>query len=94
MSQQNLAERAKISVVYMSNLEKGDKKRGTLETYSRLAKALDVSLTELVSDVKVAEMAKDDLVSVRGLDATEKKVVEKMVRALRAGHGKKLTKKS
>jgi DNA-binding XRE family transcriptional regulator len=47
MSQQELAETAGISVPYLSQLETG-KRTGTLEVLSSVAKALDVSLENIV----------------------------------------------
>jgi DNA-binding XRE family transcriptional regulator len=48
MSQQELAEKAGISVPYLSQLET-NKRRGSLEVLSSIAKALNVSLENIVS---------------------------------------------
>lgn len=48
LSQQELAERAGISVPYLSQIEKG-KRKGSLEVLSAVARALKVSLDDLVS---------------------------------------------
>jgi predicted transcriptional regulator len=48
LSQQGLAERAGISVPYLSQLERG-KRRGSLEALRRVAEALMVSLEDLVA---------------------------------------------
>lgn len=94
LSQQSLAELAQISVVYVSNLEKGDKKKGTLETFAKLAKALRVSIADLMADAKVEPLERDEIVSVKGLRDSERKAVEKMIRALLAGKSKVSGKKS
>lgn len=48
MSQQELADKAGISVPYLSQLET-NKRRGSLEVLSSIAKALNVSLENIVS---------------------------------------------
>ena len=47
MSQQQLAERAGISKPYLSQIE-NDKRRGTTEVITAIAKALKISIDELV----------------------------------------------
>jgi len=47
MSQQVLAEQAGISIPYLSQLEKG-KRKGSLEVLTAIAKALKVSLDDIV----------------------------------------------
>lgn len=48
MSQLELANRARVAQGYISALEAGDKKNPGLEVLKRLAKALGVSVTELL----------------------------------------------
>ena len=47
-SQVDLAKRAKVTNVYLSQLENGRKKNPSLAVLRRLAKALDVPVTELL----------------------------------------------
>ena len=47
MTQQELAETAGISVPYLSQLESG-KRKGSLEVLTRIAKALELSLDDIV----------------------------------------------
>ena len=47
MTQQELAETARISVPYLSQLESG-KRKGSLEVLTRIAKALKLSLDDIV----------------------------------------------
>ena len=51
LTQQQLADKAKISKPYLSQIETG-KRKGTTEILSAIAKALDVSLDELVTTKK------------------------------------------
>lgn len=46
ISQEELVERADLSAQYISQIETG-RKKGSLPTYNKLAKALDVSIDEL-----------------------------------------------
>lgn len=48
MSQDELAERADLSSQYISQIETG-RKKGSLPTYNKLAKALGVSIDELTA---------------------------------------------
>jgi transcriptional regulator with XRE-family HTH domain len=49
MTQQTLAEKAGISVSFLSFLEKGDRK-GSLQTYADLAKAFGIEISELFDE--------------------------------------------
>lgn len=49
LTQKTLALKAKMSIAYLCNLEKG-KADPSLSTLRRLAKALKVTVSELVSD--------------------------------------------
>ncbi len=55
LSQRALAERAKMSQTYLSNVETG-KADPSLSTLKRLAHALGVTVSELVKDVPVTPM--------------------------------------
>ncbi len=48
LSQTELAKRARIARVYLVLLESGKRKNPSLEILRRLAKALDVPMTELL----------------------------------------------
>jgi transcriptional regulator with XRE-family HTH domain len=48
LSQLDLAKRAKVSQGYLSDLEAGEKKNPGIETLRKIAKALGVSVTELL----------------------------------------------
>ncbi len=48
MSQRDLAERVHVSGAYIAMLETGKRNNPSLATLKRLAKALDVRLTELL----------------------------------------------
>jgi transcriptional regulator with XRE-family HTH domain len=48
MTQEELAKKAKITRSHLSLLEAGHRKNPSLAVLKRLAKALDVSLTDLV----------------------------------------------
>jgi transcriptional regulator with XRE-family HTH domain len=49
ISQRSLADKAKMSYTFLSNVEAG-KADPSLSTLRRLAKALDVKVTELIED--------------------------------------------
>jgi transcriptional regulator with XRE-family HTH domain len=48
LSQLHLANRAKVSQGYLSDLEAGEKKNPGIETLRKIAKALGVPVTELL----------------------------------------------
>jgi transcriptional regulator with XRE-family HTH domain len=48
LTQEQLAKRAGISQAYLSQLEAGEKKYPSLPTLKKLAKALDVTVVELL----------------------------------------------
>lgn len=48
LTQVELARRAKITQAYVAQLEAGDKRNPSLATLKRLAKALGMSVTELL----------------------------------------------
>jgi transcriptional regulator with XRE-family HTH domain len=48
LSQLDLAERAKVSQGYLSDLEAGEKKNPGIETLRKIAKALGVPVAELL----------------------------------------------
>lgn len=56
LSQEQLAERAALHWTYVSGIEQG-KRSPTLNILGRLAKALKVSLADLLKDVTDARMA-------------------------------------
>lgn len=49
MTQQQLAEKANLSVVYIGFIEQG-KRHGTLDTYVQIVNALEVTMNDLLKD--------------------------------------------
>lgn len=86
MTQQDLAERAEISVSFLSFLEKANRK-GSLQTYADLASALEIELSELFQDryaskKKVARSGN----AFPKLSAAEFRAIYKFVKTLRKPH--------
>lgn len=60
MSQDELAERADLSSQYISQIETG-RKKGSLPTYNKLAKALGVSIDELTGSISEGSRVLSDV---------------------------------
>lgn len=76
LSKKKLARRAGLSDAYVGNLEGGAGKRPGIEAIARLARALDVSTDDLVSDLGLPGPAvlPEDLASVyRQMDDAERR---------------------
>jgi transcriptional regulator with XRE-family HTH domain len=83
MTQQDLAEKAEISVSFLSFLEKANRK-GSLQTYFDLAKAFDMDLAELFQERNSdRKRTASKMQSFPQLNATEMKAIYKFVKSLR-----------
>ena len=84
LTQQVVAEKAGISTPFLSFLETG-RKKGSLETYDRLALALDVGLDSLFKDVSPVppQPAAEHPFTVYGLSAQEKRALYQLVNTFR-----------
>ena len=58
LTQEKLAEKADMSVNFLSKLERGASKTVSAETLQHLANALDVSMEELMSGTEKAHLTK------------------------------------
>lgn len=85
LTQQIVSERAGISAAFLSFLETG-RKKGSLETYHKLAGALDVTLDALFKDAPapVIAPAADYGLSLKGLDAAERRAIFRLVSTFKA----------
>jgi transcriptional regulator with XRE-family HTH domain len=85
LTQQDLAEKAAISVSFLSFLESGSRK-GSLDTYQRLATALGMGLDELFREAgrkgnkQVASIPK---ATFADMNTAETKALYKLVKTLR-----------
>jgi transcriptional regulator with XRE-family HTH domain len=83
LTQQQLAERAGLSVSFVSFLESG-RKKGSLETYHRLARALGVPLAHLFSTSAPSGWTpRRKSAAFEGLTAAEHRALWKLVRAFK-----------
>ena len=83
LTQQQLAERAALSVSFVLFLESG-RKKGSLETYHRLARALGIPLARLFSSSAPAGWApRRKPAAIEGLTAAEHRALWRLVRAFR-----------
>lgn len=57
-SQEEMAERADLHTTYIGQLERGEK-NATIETISKVAAALDISLSKLFENISLASSEKD-----------------------------------
>lgn len=57
-SQEELAERADLHTTYIGQLERGEK-NATIESISKVAAALDISLSKLFENISLASSEKD-----------------------------------
>jgi len=83
LTQQGLAEQAGISSTFLSLLESGGRK-GSLETYHRLAAALDIDFGDLTKG-RFAGMPRQGgyTLTLRGLRSGERKAVYRLVKAFK-----------
>lgn len=82
LTQQQLAERAGLSVSFVSFLESG-RKKGSLETYQRLARALGIPLASLFRGASPAGWQPANFARLDGLTAAEHRAVWRLVRTFR-----------
>jgi transcriptional regulator with XRE-family HTH domain len=80
MTQSDLAEKAGISVSFLSFLESGNRK-GSLETYHQLSLALGIGLYELFKSKKTKSAFEKNRFA--DLSIAESKAVYRLVRSLR-----------
>ncbi len=83
LTQEELAEKAHISVIFLSNLETGTK-RGYLETYAKLVSALQVEFADLFSTVVIKPANTQHLLSLDHLSAKDRQTVKRLVKSLEA----------
>ena len=79
LSQMKLAEKADLSVGYICDLESG-RRWGTPETFSKLARALDINPFELLLP-KDMDLSASDISFRRSFTAKVNKVMQKNLRA-------------
>lgn len=84
MSQDELAERADLSSQYISQIETG-RKKGSLPTYNKLAKALGVSIDELTGSISESSRVLSDVDLI--LQDCSKEERELLVEVLRVVKG-------
>ena len=85
LTQQQLAERAGLSVSFVSFLESG-RKKGSLETYHRLARALGIPLAHLFSSSAPAGWTpRKKSTAFEGLTAAEHHVLWRLLKRSRRG---------
>ena len=84
MSQDELAERANLSSQYISQIETG-RKKGSLPTYNKLAKALGVSIDELTGSISEGSRVLSDVDLI--LQDCSKEERELLVEVLRVVKG-------
>jgi len=87
ISQERLAELAKVHPTYVSNIENA-KANASIGVYQRLAKALNIPLSQLV-EIGDAEVKEDELTKtffdVKVLGRKEQKMIIQMIKGLLAG---------
>lgn len=87
LSQKALAEKADISVAFLSFIETG-RRKGSLQTYADLAQGLELSLDQLFKAAsgrgkhRYEDPAPDSLV---GLSVAESSAVKQLIQTLRRG---------
>ena len=84
MSQDELAERVDLSSQYISQIETG-RKKGSLPTYNKLAKALGVSIDELTGSISEGSRVLSDVDLI--LQDCSKEERELLVEVLRVVKG-------
>lgn len=80
MTQQDLSEKADISIAFLSFIESG-KRKGSLDTYHHLATALGLGLDELFKNLKDDKIPNDS--KIADLSVAETKAVYRLVKSLR-----------
>ena len=80
MTQQDLSEKANISIAFLSFLESG-KRKGSLKTYQHLATGLSLGLDELFKDLEDDKIPKS--FKIADLSVAETRAMYRMVRSLR-----------
>jgi transcriptional regulator with XRE-family HTH domain len=83
LSQRALADKVGVIWNFMTYLE-GGKKKGSLSTYTAIARELGVSLPSLLHDGDPSPKH-EDLVSVEGLTKSEVRAVRHIIQAFRKG---------
>lgn len=83
LTQEDLAEKADISVSFLSFLETA-RRKGSLETYYRLANALQINLADLFRDIGTAKKRSQPAHPLlANLNAAESRAVVSLIKALR-----------
>ena len=80
MTQQDLAEKAGISVSFLSFLESG-KRKGSLDSYHKLALSLGLGLDELFKNLKDKKGPRSP--KIADLSIAETKAVYRLIKSLR-----------
>lgn len=82
-TQQQLAEKASISVAFLSFIEQG-RRKGSLQTYANLSKALGLELSELLRSDKAGKPALSELPQAfPGLSVAESQTMLKLVKKMK-----------
>jgi len=82
MTQEDLAEKAEITPAFLSYLE-NDRKKGSLDTYAKLAKGLGVELGQIFLEQGLKGKQYPAIPMDLGLTVAEAKAVRQLVKALR-----------
>lgn len=77
-SQELLAEHADLHATYIGQLERGEK-NATLETISKVAQALDISLSQLFENISLSEAEPDIAAQCYGLVLRQSPQDQKML---------------
>lgn len=81
-TQLQLAEKASISVAFLSYIEQG-RRKGSLQTYADLAKGLGMELSELLRSDKAGKSYTDLPQSFPGLSVAESQAMLKLVKKMK-----------
>ena len=81
LTQDELSERAGISLIFLSYLENGTR-RGYLETYAKLSAALQVQMPALFESISVTPIVPKHSLSLDRLSPKERNNIRQMVKSL------------
>jgi transcriptional regulator with XRE-family HTH domain len=84
LTQEDLAEKAGITPAFLSYLENG-RKKGSLDTYAKLAAGLGVELGQVFVEPGTKEKRYPEIPLNLGLSVAEAKAVRQLVKTLRKG---------
>jgi transcriptional regulator with XRE-family HTH domain len=83
-TQQQLAEKASISVAFLSFIEQG-RRKGSLQTYASLSKALGMDISELLRSDKAGKpVYSEPAKTFPGLSVAESQAMLKLVKKMKS----------